>query len=249
MGEAAGKVHAYYGERERASVAEARATAAAEAAQRLQASEERLRLAFEAGHSGSFDWDAPTDTNVWSDELLALYGLRREEFGGRYQDWIACLLPEDREAGARAVQRSLQTGEFAVEFRIRRKDTGETRWMHGRGRVLFGTDGRPARMIGLNVDITGQKRAEEERRSVALFPEQNPHPILRIASDCTLLYANRGSHALLTHWGAAVGEPRCWPLSGPAARPRCSCPARSGPTPSSPSRCPTWGTSTSTAAT
>jgi PAS domain S-box-containing protein len=130
----------------------------------LRQAQQRLALAVKAGQAGTFDWDAPTNRNEWSKELLALYGIAPGEFGGRYEDWIECVVPDDREAGAAAVKRSLETGEFAVEFRIRRRDNGEIHWMDGRGKVLFDEAGQPVRMIGMNMDITERKQAEERLR-------------------------------------------------------------------------------------
>jgi PAS domain S-box-containing protein len=132
----------------------------------LRDSNERLALSMKASQSGTFDWDAKTDVNVWSDELLALYGLEREEFVGTFEGWLDCLVPEDREKGKAAVLGSLDTGAFELEFRIRRQDTGEVRWMYGRGQVFYDRDGKPERMIGTNVDITERKHAEEEREKV-----------------------------------------------------------------------------------
>jgi diguanylate cyclase (GGDEF)-like protein/PAS domain S-box-containing protein len=56
------------------------------------------------------------------------------------------------------------------------------------------------------VDITERKRAEEQIRSTALFPEENPFPILRVTGDGDLQYANRASEELLTQWQCSVGE-------------------------------------------
>jgi PAS domain S-box-containing protein len=130
----------------------------------LRLSEQRLTLALKAGCSGTFLWDVKKNDSIWSDEMLDLYGLRRGQFNGRLEDWIACMVPDDREAGADAVKDSLETGEFGLEFRIRRRDNGEIRWMHGRGQLSYDAEGRPARMIGINVDITERMRAEEELR-------------------------------------------------------------------------------------
>ena len=130
----------------------------------LRMSEQRLTLALKAGRSGTFHLDVKQNMGVWSDEMLELYGLRRGQFEGRLEDWIECLVPEDREAGAAAVKTSLETGEFALEFRIRRRDNGEIRWMHGRGQLSYDAEARPARMIGIHVDITERMRAEEELR-------------------------------------------------------------------------------------
>jgi PAS domain S-box-containing protein len=59
---------------------------------------------------------------------------------------------------------------------------------------------------GILRDISEHKRAIEQIRSLARFPEENPHPILRVASDGKLLYANATSKCLLEAWGCAVGE-------------------------------------------
>lgn len=131
-----------------------------EASEALRESESRLALAVKAGHSGTFDWDAKRNVNFWSDELLELYGMRREEFRGRYEDWVECVVPEDRASGAAALAAALVNGQFTAEFRIRRRDTGEVRWMAGRGTIVYDDQGQPARMLGINVDVTERKHAE-----------------------------------------------------------------------------------------
>ena len=67
-------------------------------------------------------------------------------------------------------------------------------------------EGRITHLIPSAVDITDRKRTEEEVRSVSLFPEQNPSPVLRIAPDGTLLYANSAATDLLTASGWRTGE-------------------------------------------
>jgi PAS domain S-box-containing protein len=48
-------------------------------------------------------------------------------------------------------------------------------------------------------------KVEGEVRSVALFPEENPFPVLRVRDDGTLLYANRSALRLLEVWQCTVG--------------------------------------------
>lgn len=50
------------------------------------------------------------------------------------------------------------------------------------------------------VNITDLRRAEDEIRNAALFPEENPSPVLRVARDGTLLYNNRAAASLLMQW-------------------------------------------------
>jgi PAS domain S-box-containing protein len=144
----------------------------------LRISEERLTLSMEAGQSGSFDWDATTDVNTWSDEILSLYGLKREEFKGTMDAWYDCLVPEDRQAGVQTIKRSMETGDYNFEFRIRRRDNGEVRWMHGRGKVYRDAGGKPLRMLGINVDITDSKRAEKSIREQAELIDLSPDAII-----------------------------------------------------------------------
>ncbi|MGA2601795.1 MAG: PAS domain-containing protein [Bryobacteraceae bacterium] len=130
----------------------------------LRALQAKLALALKAGRSGTFDWDVVNDINSWSDETLELYGLRREEFGGTFEDWRASVVPEDVEGATWKIDDARQNRELSSDFRIRRRDTGEIRWINARGMVLFDGAGRPSRMIGINVDITARKQAEEALR-------------------------------------------------------------------------------------
>ena len=52
-----------------------------------------------------------------------------------------------------------QRQPFAVEYRILHKD-GRVRWVHDKGRAVFGHDGRPRHLDGAVFDITERKHAE-----------------------------------------------------------------------------------------
>jgi diguanylate cyclase (GGDEF)-like protein/PAS domain S-box-containing protein len=133
-----------------------------EAERRLREQAEELQLALRVGRSGSFQWNVQSHEHHWSDESFSLYGLKPEDFGGGDQDWLTCLLPEDREAVIAAIDHSLTTGTYAAEFRIRRGNDGAIRWISGRGQVFFDEHGSPSRMIGINVDVTEQKHIQTE---------------------------------------------------------------------------------------
>ena len=60
--------------------------------------------------------------------------------------------------------------EFDREYRILRKDTGDERWVHGRGELVLDRSGRPVRMLGTIADITEERLAQDAlRRSELLY--------------------------------------------------------------------------------
>jgi PAS domain S-box-containing protein len=134
--------------------------------QALEDARQRLSLALRAGRSGTFEWDIASNHTSWSEELLELHGFRKGDFSGSHEAWRASIHPDDFEQVLAAFERALAEGEVAVDYRIRRHDTGEVRWLHCRGAVTHDEERHPVRMLGINVDITEQKRAEEALRDV-----------------------------------------------------------------------------------
>jgi HAMP domain-containing protein len=80
---------------------------------KLKAAFERLQLAIDAAGLGIWDWDVEQDRLAWDDSMYRLYGVRKEEFGGAFDAWCRCLVPEDRE---RALEES-RNGALGTEPR------------------------------------------------------------------------------------------------------------------------------------
>ena len=172
----------------------------------------RLSLALRAGRSGTYDWNIVTSRNVWSQELLDLHGFAPGEFNLSYETWLTTVHPDDL-AKVRAIpERALTEDEIAVEFRIRRHDTGEMRWIHGRGKVFYDADRKPVRMLGINVDITEQKRAEESLRDadrrkdefLAMLAHELRNPLSPIRNVAHILTDQRADIATIRRCGELV---------------------------------------------
>lgn len=127
----------------------------------LCASEERFERAVTAAHVGTWDWDLQTGQIVWSDENVRMFGLRAEDFDGRYETFTQCIHTEDRARIAEAVDRARKDRTlYDQEFRVRWPD-GTERWLHATGQFIYDEAGRAVRMAGVVQDVTERKRAEE----------------------------------------------------------------------------------------
>jgi PAS domain S-box-containing protein len=62
-------------------------------------------------------------------------------------------------------------------------------------------------IVAIYDDVTERKRAEEQIQILSRFPAEDPSPILRIAPDGILLYANKSSEPLTTMWNVQIGQP------------------------------------------
>lgn len=110
---------------------------------------------------------------------------------------------ENREEILQHIQKLKLQGSDYFETRHRRKD-GTIIDIEVKASYVDHKDGR---FFVFLHDITRRKRNEEMVRNLALFPEQNPNPVLRIANDGTLLYANNSGYGLLESWGWQNGQP------------------------------------------
>jgi PAS domain S-box-containing protein len=130
----------------------------------LQASEERARLALEAGHMGTWWYDPNKGVGGWSTQATAMLGFPHASEVMDHQHWLDILHPEDLDRVVRKWHDSVKNqGDYQDEYRIRLPN-GDLRWINSRGRVFFDIQKRPVYFIGIFQDITEQKHAEEQQR-------------------------------------------------------------------------------------
>jgi PAS domain S-box-containing protein len=127
----------------------------------LAAANRRLEIAQSAGGIGVFDWNPVTGETTVSPEYRVLYDLPAEADVG-FDAWLARVHADDRAGARRDAEGAMATGDYASEYRILRPD-GEERWILAKGVVSFDAAGRPSRMVGVNLDITERKHAEEQK--------------------------------------------------------------------------------------
>ena len=124
----------------------------------------QLALAGKAGLVGTYAHDFNRDMMQVSEGYAAIHGLPEGTTESSRSEWKRRVHPEDL-ARKLAVERKAfreRRGEYSVEYRIDRH--GEVRWIESRGFISYDSDGSPQRIIGVNIDITERKRAEEHQR-------------------------------------------------------------------------------------
>ncbi len=145
-----------------------------EAEEALHESEERLRLALEGADIASWDWDLKTGNAVFSDTYYTMLGYEPGEFPATYEGWSSLMHPDDREKVLPDLKRQIEQKQALceIEYRVLAKD-GNWLWILGRGKIAgFDEHGIPARMTGINIDITNRRLMESEIRSLNTVLEQ-----------------------------------------------------------------------------
>jgi two-component system, chemotaxis family, CheB/CheR fusion protein len=134
----------------------------------LQESETRLRRAQELSHLGSWELDLVENRLAWSDEVFRIFGLEPQEFGATYEAFLDVVHPDDRTAVDKAYSSSLRDGQdtYEIDHRIVRKTTGEVRVVHEKCEHFRNESGRIIRSVGMILDVTDRKQAEEILKKV-----------------------------------------------------------------------------------
>ena len=127
----------------------------------LRESEARHRAAQQAARVGTWEWDMGTGVSVWSEMIWELLGLEQDDGASTVERFVEFIHPEDRDRVLLKVNEVIAEGEdYYDEFRMKQSN-GRVLWVSSKGRVLRSASGLPQRMLGVNIDITERKLADE----------------------------------------------------------------------------------------
>jgi PAS domain S-box-containing protein len=135
----------------------------------LRLSEMRLRLAMRLAHLASFEVDIATGLAVFDDNVAYLYGLEPDEAEKRPYDWWqlvqAWLRPADAERHRDKLMATMRgEGDLHNVLLVRNPASAEENWIEAYGTLVRDEAGCPRRVVGIMLNITERKRAEEALR-------------------------------------------------------------------------------------
>jgi len=125
----------------------------------------QLALAGRAGRVGSYAYDVEKGLMQISEGYAAIHGLPAGTTETTLCEWRSRVHPDDlrRVEVFRDQMFANRQKEYNIEYRIVRSD-GEMRWVERRSSVSYDGDGRPTRVVGVSIDVTERKRAEDRQR-------------------------------------------------------------------------------------
>jgi len=126
----------------------------------LRESEERLKVAADSADVGLWVLDCRTRVFWASEKARVIFGYSADQVINM-ERFEASVHPDDWQLVQGSIERALQAGEpVNMEYRIRLGDS-HTRWIASRGRPYFTSTGQPDRVMGVSIDITERKQAEQ----------------------------------------------------------------------------------------
>lgn len=135
--------------------------------------EVRMAQAASIARLGIWEWDAVSDKTIWNDEMFKIYGVRAEDFTGKGSDYVGFTRADYREAQMRNIQKSISEGLTEAEFAAGKmhpsdpkelcivRPNGSECYTLGEAVCIVDDSKKIVRMIGVTIDITETKRAEE----------------------------------------------------------------------------------------
>ena len=122
---------------------------------------DRLSLAMEASTSVAWDFEVKSGQNVWFGDLQTFFGIPSDVYATTREEFFRYIHPDDRTKVSEAIADARQNQKlYAAEFRVVQPD-GTVRWLAARGKFYYARNGNPERMLGVSLDITERKLAEE----------------------------------------------------------------------------------------
>lgn len=157
----------------------------------LAGNEKRLRLATEFAQIGIMDWDVRKNSATWSEQAAKILGISQQELNDlHYEELLELVHPEDQPRLSSAIIDAVKiNGGFDLELRIIRADQNYA-WVRAQGHVSQRAGATAEQVLGVVVDISERKLAEQQLALFKLVIEAADFGISLLDEQGRFIYCN-----------------------------------------------------------
>ncbi len=132
------------------------------AEQRILVANERLKFLLSSTTAVVYTSQVTGDYGATfvSENVQQILGYEPREFTATSNFWLEHVHPDDRERILAEIHYVVELGSYAYDYRFQRRD-GHYIWMRDEMRLVRDSHGEPMEIVGLMIDITERKIAEE----------------------------------------------------------------------------------------
>lgn len=166
--------------------------------EQLSKSEERLNLALESGHIGLWDWSLSKNQVYMSHTCSQAWELGNKNKNLTLDACIELVHEDDRANVWDSFFLSAHTGKhYDIDYRLANDKDGETTWINAKGKCFLNKYGRLARVTGVVINVTNNKRATIELQKAKADAES--------ANKLKSAFLANMSHEIRTPLGVIAG--------------------------------------------
>jgi len=167
------------------------------AEQALRESDERFRIVARATNDVVWEWRVQTNRIWFSNNLETCFGHEVKSLNIPSEQWFDFIHPDDKVKVMSSIAGLLATGGkvWWSEYRLRRAN-GSYAHIFDRASVIYDASGKPQRMVGVKIDMSERKQAEEKILEQAALLDKAQDAIIVCKLDREIVFWSRGAERI-----------------------------------------------------